>query len=177
MDSNKKEINVKTFDSSTVPEMISGLSESNVMSQKEAIQYRKNLIEKAWEIFLKFKREYKRAKRPKSFLGFLTSNEVMMESNNYGIDQLIKFLRALNEENDSVIESLISIARDSPQEFLTAIRTVLTGEDPHSMKNRNRSGISGTTFDTFSFRQGGNLENGKDREKVHSKRTIFKKDS
>lgn len=126
MPSENKEITIRNVDQSETPKMISSIFDSLNRPYSEILAQQRQLHELGWKIYRKHNREYKRAERPGVFWGLTTPKEVMMQANNYALKQTRRFFSAFDGQTNTAINNWIRIARESPTEFLSAIKSVLT---------------------------------------------------
>jgi hypothetical protein len=95
-------------------------------SHKDISGQMQRLRAQAWEVFQLFLKEYKRALRPKSFFGFITSEERTEKAFENAFKQTQIFMDGFKEQEENLTNSLILIAKESPEKFLSAVKTVLT---------------------------------------------------
>ena len=122
----KKEITIRNIDQSGIPDMIGSIFQQIIEALRDILRYQEDLRRQGWEIFTEFKKEYRRAERPKALWGVFTQKELMMRSNRYALSQMQRFFMGFREQENNLITSLIRIAKESPTEFLSAIKSVLT---------------------------------------------------
>lgn len=120
-----KEITVRNIDQSGLPQMIEGIFKNIVEELKEIFNYQSDIRRQGQDIFEKFKAEYTKAERPRILFGLVTSKEVMMRANRYAISQMQRFFRGFNEIENNLINEVIRVAKESPTEFFSAVKSVL----------------------------------------------------
>jgi hypothetical protein len=176
MNSENKEITIKNIDHSGMPDMIGRIFRYIIEAHRDILYSQEATRRQGWEIFEKFKKEYKRAQRPLVFFGSITSKNVMMKANRYGLSQMMRFFRAFHELENNLISNVIRMVNESPSEFFSAIKAVWSeGNGQTMMPEPNASYIKllNEMSNSLKFQEG--IGKNDEREFAKAKRKNFKK--
>lgn len=156
----KKKITIRNEDQSGMPEMISSIYGADVEALKEILIHLRFLMTKGWEIYEEAKKEYKRAERPRVFWGLARQKDVMMKAERYAQRSMGRFFGTFNVFENNLVTSMIRLNRESPAEFLSAIKSVMSGENGRTITSGKKD-MSNKTLEELLYLlklNGGNLD-------------------
>jgi hypothetical protein len=125
----EKKYVVRHENQSGLYKMFADFFKNVIYSQRGIHIQMQNIRNQAWEIFTTFKKEYMDSLRPKLLWGYKTSSEANMEANEYGMKMMKNFFDGCDQQIAKVVSYSNEIAKETPAQFLTAIKGVLSQEN------------------------------------------------
>jgi hypothetical protein len=124
----RRNINLNTNNKEGLYKMIENIFKSVVFAQRDCHTQMDRIRQQGWEIFETFKNEYLKSMRPRLFLRLKTSEEVLIEANNYALKQMQIFLNGFVQQQDKLVSTSIEISQELPKHYLTSIKGILAEE-------------------------------------------------
>lgn len=121
-----RNINLTTNNKSGLYKMIEGINRNLVFSQRNFFSQINSLHQQGWNIVETFRQEFLKSQRPRLFFGSKTSEEALLEANEYAMKQMQNFFNGFQQQKEDIINAMIQIAKECPEQFLNAIKGALT---------------------------------------------------
>jgi hypothetical protein len=119
-------INLNTNNKAGLYKMIEGIFRTLVYSQREFFTQLSSIRQQGKEIYETSKKEFLKSQRARTFFGLQNTSDALKEANDYALSQMNTFLNGFQQQKEDIINAMIQIAKESPEQFLNAIKGALS---------------------------------------------------
>lgn len=123
-----RNINLNTNNTSGLYKMLENLFKSIVFVQRDCHNQMGSIRQQGWDIFVTFKNEYLKSMRPRLFWRSNSSEDILMEANEYALKQMQIFLNGFDQQQNNLVSTSIEISQELPKHYLTSIKEILADE-------------------------------------------------
>ncbi|MGD2092370.1 MAG: hypothetical protein PVH61_39750 [Candidatus Aminicenantes bacterium] len=134
-----RELIVKNIDNAGMPQMVEDIFGHIVEALRAILSHYQGVRHEGWKQYQTYKEEYIKAARPRLFFGLTDSEEINRDANDYALQQMKKFYGGFEGLEERILSYFIRMAKDSPEEFFSALQSVWSGGNyQRSLREPNR---------------------------------------